>query len=174
MTEKQQRILEHALRLFAANGYNATSTAKIAKAAGVSEGLIFRHFTSKEGLLQAIIEEKSRQMANITTQMLNQTDPRQIIKAYIDNAFELPESEYPFWKLIYTLKWQNDVYDDAMSAPVKSALQNAYQSAGSSTPLADAEAVIMAIDGLALAILVRKIDVTPEIQQKFYTLFLPK
>ena len=44
MTEKQENILKAALQLFAKEGFYATSTSKVAKLAGVSEGLIFRHF----------------------------------------------------------------------------------------------------------------------------------
>jgi len=44
MTEKQEKIIKSALELFALEGYAATSTRKAAERAGVSEGLIFRHF----------------------------------------------------------------------------------------------------------------------------------
>ena len=37
MTEKQEKILQAALQLFAKEGYHATSTNKVAKLAGVSE-----------------------------------------------------------------------------------------------------------------------------------------
>jgi len=47
MTEKQERILETALSLFAKDGFSATSTSKVARDAGVSEGLMFRHFENK-------------------------------------------------------------------------------------------------------------------------------
>ena len=49
MTEKQEKIVQSALQLFAQEGYHATSTSKVAKHAGVSEGLIFRHFRNKDG-----------------------------------------------------------------------------------------------------------------------------
>ena len=42
MTEKQQKILENAIKMFAEKGYEATSTSEIAKASGVAEGTIFR------------------------------------------------------------------------------------------------------------------------------------
>src|SRR5690625_1664446 len=42
-----------ALELFVEYGYDATSTARIAERAGVSEMTLFRHFTSKESLLLA-------------------------------------------------------------------------------------------------------------------------
>ena len=54
MTQKKENILKAALRLFAEQGYYATSTSKIAKEAGVSEGLIFRHFGNKEKLFSVV------------------------------------------------------------------------------------------------------------------------
>lgn len=47
----QAHIAQVAMALFAEHGFTATSTRKIAQAAGVSEGLIFHHFGSKMGLL---------------------------------------------------------------------------------------------------------------------------
>lgn len=55
MTEKQQRIVETAIKMFAEKGFASTSTSEIAKAAGVAEGTIFRHFGSKENLLFSVI-----------------------------------------------------------------------------------------------------------------------
>ncbi|MHC8564140.1 TetR/AcrR family transcriptional regulator [Streptomyces albidoflavus] len=40
-----------ALELFAARGYDATTTAAVAERAGVGEMTLFRHFASKEALL---------------------------------------------------------------------------------------------------------------------------
>lgn len=47
----QAHIAQVAMALFAEHGFTATSTRKVAIAAGVSEGLIFHHFESKMGLL---------------------------------------------------------------------------------------------------------------------------
>jgi AcrR family transcriptional regulator len=55
MTEKQRRILQASLKLFAAKGFHASSTAEIAKEAGVAEGTIFRHYKSKKDLLLAVV-----------------------------------------------------------------------------------------------------------------------
>ena len=46
----KENILHTALRLFAEQGYDRTPTSQIAREAGVSEGLIFRHYGSKAGL----------------------------------------------------------------------------------------------------------------------------
>ena len=57
MNDRKERILGSALELFANQGYNATATIKIARHADVSEGLIFKHFGNKRGLLDAILLE---------------------------------------------------------------------------------------------------------------------
>lgn len=54
-TEKQQKIVEAAIKIFAEKGYANTSTSEIAKAAGVAEGTIFRHYGTKDNLLLSII-----------------------------------------------------------------------------------------------------------------------
>jgi len=54
MTDKQARIIEAAVQMFAEKGYAATSTSEIAKRAGVAEGTIFRHYRTKKELLMAI------------------------------------------------------------------------------------------------------------------------
>lgn len=53
--ERRTQLLETALRCFAERGYDATTTRDIAEAAGVAEGLLFRHFPSKRALLEAIL-----------------------------------------------------------------------------------------------------------------------
>jgi AcrR family transcriptional regulator len=53
----RQHILEAALSCFARHGYDKTSTSAIAKAAGVSQGIIFHYFGTKEGLFSAIVRK---------------------------------------------------------------------------------------------------------------------
>ncbi|MBW5446282.1 TetR family transcriptional regulator [Cohnella sp. CFH 77786] len=55
MTEKQSRIFEAAIEIFAEKGYSATSTSEIASRAGVAEGTIFRHYKTKKDLLLSIV-----------------------------------------------------------------------------------------------------------------------
>lgn len=55
--QKEQDILKSASELFAELGFNATSTKKIAKNAGVSEGTVFNYFASKNDILIAVISE---------------------------------------------------------------------------------------------------------------------
>src|ERR671910_2601624 len=55
---RREQILKTALKLFAAQGFDATSTRQIAKEVGVAEGLIFHYFPTKASLLTAILEDR--------------------------------------------------------------------------------------------------------------------
>ena len=63
------KILNAAFELMARNGYEATSISQIASKAGVSKGLMYNYFASKEELLQALIHsafgEADMLMSNI-------------------------------------------------------------------------------------------------------------
>ena len=50
-TDKKNAILTSALALFVRQGFHATSTASIAKAAGVATGTLFHHFPTKDCII---------------------------------------------------------------------------------------------------------------------------
>ena len=52
--QKKQKILDAALEIFAEEGYYPSSISKIAKKAGISKGLIYNYFSSKEELIKII------------------------------------------------------------------------------------------------------------------------
>ena len=56
--ERQAGLIAAAASLFAKNGFNGTTTKEIAKAAGVSEALVFKYFPTKRTLYAAILAEK--------------------------------------------------------------------------------------------------------------------
>lgn len=58
---RREQILQTAVDLFSRRGFKGTTTKEIAKAAGVSEAIIFRHFATKDELYGAILHSKSCQ-----------------------------------------------------------------------------------------------------------------
>ncbi len=56
--QTRQAILGSALELFASQGYQATTTAAIARAAGVNEVTLFRQFGTKAGLFATVIDSQ--------------------------------------------------------------------------------------------------------------------
>jgi AcrR family transcriptional regulator len=55
--ERRQAIVDTALHVFAEGSYRGTTTAEIAREAGISEPILYRHFASKRDLYLAAIEE---------------------------------------------------------------------------------------------------------------------
>jgi len=57
--ERRKQILRVAIRLFSERGFSGTTTKEIAKAAGVSEAMVFRHYATKDELYHAILDHKA-------------------------------------------------------------------------------------------------------------------
>ena len=55
--DRKRQLLAHAKQLFVTLGYQATTTEKIAGAAGVSEPVLYRHFESKKALFLEVLRE---------------------------------------------------------------------------------------------------------------------
>jgi AcrR family transcriptional regulator len=53
--KKKKKIIEAACRLFAGQGYEATTTVQIVKEAGATEPLLYYHFKDKEDLFTSIL-----------------------------------------------------------------------------------------------------------------------
>ena len=149
MTDKQVAILQTALKLFSNKGFYAVSTNLIAKEAGVSEGLIFRHFQNKVGLLNAVMQMGKEKVEPLLASIIELPDSAKRVQAIMELPFHIGEEDYPFWRLIYSLKWQNDFYDDEMSKPTKDILVKA---------LTDLkyDLIMSYVDGFATTVLLKR------------------
>ncbi len=56
--ERKKQIVKVAMSLFARNGFKGTTTREIARQAGISEAVIFKYFSKKERLYNAIIDAR--------------------------------------------------------------------------------------------------------------------
>lgn len=72
--KRREQLLDCAADLFAKNGYARATTAQLAKAAGVTEPIIYRHFDSKRDLFVALIERTGRETINQWEQHLADAD----------------------------------------------------------------------------------------------------
>ncbi|CAM4336117.1 TetR/AcrR family transcriptional regulator [Paenibacillus macerans] len=57
--ETKNRLIDSALKVFSAKGFDASTTKDIAKEAGTTDGLIYHYFKSKEELLWAVVDKHS-------------------------------------------------------------------------------------------------------------------
>jgi TetR/AcrR family fatty acid metabolism transcriptional regulator len=78
--DKRRQILDAAVRVFAAQGYDASRVGDVAKEAGVAYGLVYHYFGSKEAVLEAVFRESwGRLLAAVAiAEQTGQTAPEQL------------------------------------------------------------------------------------------------
>ena len=67
--DTKQRILDQALELFSAKGYDSVSVGEIAKAVGIKAPSLYNHFPSKQAIFDAIMESTAAQSEADTDQI---------------------------------------------------------------------------------------------------------
>lgn len=68
--ERREAIIDAAINLFSEKGFRGTTTRELAAAVGVSEPILYQHFTNKRDLYAAIVERKSLAGEDRIEQML--------------------------------------------------------------------------------------------------------
>src|SRR5262245_9788409 len=76
--DRREQIMEAALRVFAQKGFDKATNKDIAHEAGITAGLIYHYFKSKEELLKAALDEYS---------------PEQLLRAFPSQVLELSPDE---------------------------------------------------------------------------------
>ncbi|MCR4901560.1 MAG: TetR/AcrR family transcriptional regulator [Butyrivibrio sp.] len=95
--EKQDRIINAALKVFALNGFQRASTDEIVKEASISKGLIFHYFTSKLGLYSFLYDYSTRFMTlEVTTNVpKDETDVFALLEKILEAQSDAM-SQYPY------------------------------------------------------------------------------
>ncbi|MEM8526688.1 MAG: helix-turn-helix domain-containing protein [Bacteroidota bacterium] len=155
MSSKKDKILSTALELFSNEGYNATSTSKIAKVAEVSEGLIFRHFGNKKGLLDALNQIAEQRAAEAFMPILLETDAKEVLRKTIQLPVNgtIKEEDYSFWRLQYKLKWEPEYYNPKKMQVLIDKLTTAFQVLNYSAPHLEARFLTQTLETLSIGVL---------------------
>src|SRR5437764_113844 len=84
-----RHIARVAARLFATQGYDATSVRTIVEAAGVTKPTLYYHFGSKEGLAQALLTVPMSQLgAALRTIVAAPGDPVLMLERFVEAHFD--------------------------------------------------------------------------------------
>jgi len=111
-TEMRQRILDGAHRAMLDGGYRGTTMPEIATEAGVSVGLLYRYFSSKEQLYLAMCEGVTQaQLDELAVELSRISDPRERLSNAVGIFVDSLEAER--WGAIITTGWaEADVNPD--------------------------------------------------------------
>jgi len=88
-TTRSRAILATASRLFAGKGYANTTTAEIAREAGVAEGTLYHHFGSKDGIFLTLFDETmDGYLAGIEALLARESTGRETLSAFARFHFD--------------------------------------------------------------------------------------
>ena len=79
--ERREFILTHARKVFAHYGYLDASTGELARASGVTEPMLYKHFGSKKGLFQAVMKQCSANFMQVWEAQVEQRAQHNILDA---------------------------------------------------------------------------------------------
>ena len=177
LTKGQKQTLLAATELFATQGYDATSTAQIAKLAQVSEATIFKYYSSKEKLLLAIIEPITSELvpslqAEFFTKVLskNSASLSELITFIVYDRFEFIKNNYQVIRIFVQESLTKPEIRQLVSANFKQALADNQASfkpvlelVGKKHPDYDEAVIIRALVGPLLAYFLQRFIMAPNV-----------
>ncbi|MCH9683211.1 MAG: TetR/AcrR family transcriptional regulator [Deltaproteobacteria bacterium] len=99
----RQKIFDAAMDLFESQGYFATTVEQITTEAGVSKGLVYNYFSSKEQLLVALLEHATAKMASVAEPRSTDESLEASVVSLVDRFFDFLQTHRRFLKLQLTL-----------------------------------------------------------------------
>lgn len=108
---KRQLIKDVALELFANEGCHQTTISEIAKKAGISKGLMYNYFESKEELIKEIIKDGVYDIYKSFDPNSDGILTKEEFIFYIKETSKVLKAKIHFWKLFYAITLQPGVME---------------------------------------------------------------
>ncbi|WP_114783115.1 TetR/AcrR family transcriptional regulator [Botryobacter ruber] len=148
-------ITETALRLFADNGFERTTIRNIAEAAGISLGLMYNYFNSKDELLLEIFRQGSEDIkasfTNFSEEQLNMSG----VERHIRQTVKILKEKRNFWKLLHGIRMQSPVVQQLLAEMreqtkfIEIQIRKYLADSGIAFPDLEAKLLFASIDGMA-------------------------
>ncbi len=149
-------ILDSALKLFAEQGFQATSMSDIAKTAGVSKGLAYNYFDSKQHIIEAIMKDVMDTVNRFYSPIFTESDPYVKLEKLLDVTFDWLKQSFDFWRMLFTFLLQPGIieksseyirifYDEMFAI-----IENIFKEIGIPNYVVEARILGAIIDGVAI------------------------
>ncbi len=159
--ESRKKILETATELLAEKGYGGTTMSELAKRAGVSKGLAYNYFGSKEEILAEVVRSGLQELFDsfeLPEGALSDDD----VAKMIEHNFDILDNDPKRWSLYFMVFLQPEASKIAgplifeIMAPILEKLAVFLSSKGVEKPLVEAYFVGSVLDGISLNYLYNK------------------
>ena len=108
-SERQEQIIETAIKIIAEKGIQNLTTKNLAKEIGISEPALYRHFDNKLEILKAVIVYFQSKMKPAIGQLNNSTDTLSKIESFILEHLKIISNNPNFAKVIFSeANFQNE------------------------------------------------------------------
>jgi len=116
-SDTREALLNAAAELLAEGGLGEATTQKVARRAGVAEGTIYRHFPSKEAVLEAVFARAWRRLNEaLEARLPPRTKPEARLRAYLGTALTVMGS-HPQETTLLRLEFSHLMAGGACSVP---------------------------------------------------------
>lgn len=157
--EKTKLILDTALELFAEKGFHQTSISDITRKAGISKGLLYNYFESKDEVLKSIIQTGYDTAYNHLDLNNDHTLAREEFINFMRITFRSVRENPKFWKLYSALVMQPNILDlvkieySQKALDIQKMFFNFIKESGSTAPENDLIAISSLIKGAHLILI---------------------
>src|SRR5437870_13820688 len=159
LASSHDRLREGAKALFAERGYEATTTAAICRLAGTSQSQLIKHFTSKQGVLEAIFDyawEQVNPAIRLATESI--PSPKEKLKIVLEMVLNFLEKDRAL-RTLFPLEGRRIRGDGHMVVLVPGFLEFVKLLDGMLKEMASREDLVTGIDPQALrAALMRAVE----------------
>ena len=115
---RRLQIMETALKLFATEGYGHCSISMLAKDAGISKGLMYNYYDSKEALLEAIIEHGLDEIMELFDPDHDGVLSSEELVQFIRDVFSTMRNHHSYWVLFISVIMQPRVKELLYNKPI--------------------------------------------------------
>lgn len=112
---RREQILLEAMECFAENGFRGTTTRSLADRVGITEAALYRYFSSKESLYQAIVDRKMRapELVALLAPAAERRDDRAVFGGLAREICRRMQEDPAFLRILFFTALENH----ALSAP---------------------------------------------------------
>ena len=152
--ERRKAIMDTSLEVFAEHSYESASISMIAKKVGISKGLMYNYFESKEDLLISLMMDGLDEMFNLFDPNKDGALTKEELTYFIDEIFNLMSRKRNFYKLYFALMMQPDVWKlferkiEEIITPFMNILVDYYTKKGAKNPMLEAILIGAIFDGI--------------------------
>jgi len=152
--EKKSLIIETAIELFAEKGFHNTSISEIAKKAGISKGLMYNYYESKEDLLRKGMYSLANEFIQNIDFNRNKVLEKYELLTFLNSIIDHLKKNLKFWKFLYAVINQPVVFKilekemEIISEPMTKMLVKYFKSNGFKKPETEAAFLNALLNGV--------------------------